>query len=93
MMELSRKILLALAALLLLAGGAVVYAQTGGDFDLTWNTIDGGGAASTGGGYTLSGTVGQPDAGAMSGGNYALTGGFWSGAPAGASIYLPLVLR
>ena len=58
-----------------------VLAQSGGGFDLTWSTLDGGGGAtSAGGGYEVSGTVGQPDAsaaGAMSGGNYALTGGFW----------------
>jgi hypothetical protein len=57
-----------------------VLAQSGGGFDLTWSTLDGGGASSAGGGYQVSGTVGQPDAsaaGAMSGGDYALTGGFW----------------
>ncbi len=57
-----------------------VLAQSGGGYDLTWSTIDGGGATSAGGGYVVSGTVGQPDAsaaGAMSDGNYALTGGFW----------------
>ncbi len=32
-----------------LAFGSVAQAQTGGGYDLTWNTIDGGG------GYTLSG--------------------------------------
>lgn len=85
--------LLALAALLLLAGGAAAYAQTGGGFDLTWSTIDGGGDTSPGGGYMLSGTIGQPDAGAMSGGDYTLIGGFWSGAPAGAGLYLPLILK
>ncbi len=47
-------------------------------YDLTWHTIDGGGAMrSTGGDFELSGTIGQPDAGAMSGGNFTLTGGFW----------------
>jgi len=56
-------------------------AQTGGSYDLTWNTIDGGGGRSTGGPYTLTGTIGQPDAGAMSGGDYELLGGFWPGGP------------
>ena len=54
-------------------------AQSGGDYDLSWSTIDGGGGTSTGGSYTLSGTIGQPDAGTMTGGDYALAGGFWSG--------------
>ena len=63
------------------------FAQTGGGYDLTWSTIDGGGAspgspgsdASTGGDYALSGTIGQPDARTkfMTGGGYTLLGGFW----------------
>ena len=54
--------------------------QSGGGFDLTWSTIDGGGATSTGGGFDLAGTIGQPDAQTlpvMTGGTFALTGGFW----------------
>lgn len=66
---------LALVALLVIAG--VVLAQSGGDYDLTWNTVDGGGGTSTGGDYSLSGTIGQPDAGSASGGDYSLDGGFW----------------
>jgi hypothetical protein len=56
-------------------------ALIGGGFDMTWNTVDGGGGSSSGGGFTLSGTVGQSDASAvanMTGGTYSLTGGFWS---------------
>ena len=49
----------------------------GGDFDLSWYTIDGGGGTSTGGNFELSGTIGQPDAGAMAGGDFELAGGFW----------------
>ena len=45
-------------------------AQSGGGYDLSWHTIDGGGGTSTGGVYSVSGTIGQPDAGAMSGANY-----------------------
>jgi hypothetical protein len=86
-------ILLTLVALLLLAGVAV-HAQVGGDHDLTWSTVDGGGATfSTGSGYSLGGTTGQPDAGAMTGGVYTLAGGFWGGAAAHYRIYLPLILR
>ena len=63
-------------------------------YDLSWSTIDSGGYTwSTGGGYSLGGTVGQPDAGVLSGGGYTLAGGFWSGAAARYSIYLPLILR
>jgi hypothetical protein len=56
-----------------------VQAQSGGGYDLSWSTVDGGGGTSTNGGYTLSGTIGQPDAGTMSNGPYTLVGGFWSG--------------
>jgi hypothetical protein len=86
-------LLLALVALLLLS--SVARAQSGGGYDLTWSTIDGGGATwSEGGGYALGGTVGQPDAGVLSGGGYTLAGGFWpGGAAARYGVYLPLVLR
>ena len=47
-------------------------------FDLTWSTVDGGGASPvTGGVFSLNGTAGQPDAGATSGGSYTLRSGFW----------------
>ena len=50
---------------------SVTLAQSGGGYDLTWSTIDGGGATwSEGGGYALGGTIGQPDAGVLSGGGY-----------------------
>ena len=58
---------------------APLRAQSGGPYDLSWSTIDGGGGTSTGGPYSLSGTIGQPDAGGpMTGGAYSLIGGFWS---------------
>ena len=85
-------VLLALTALLLLA--SVARAQSGGGYDLTWSTVDGGGYTwSEGGGYSLGGTIGQPDAGVLSGGGYTLAGGFWPGAAARYGVYLPLVLR
>ncbi|MGB9873234.1 MAG: hypothetical protein ACPLYD_16455 [Anaerolineae bacterium] len=85
-------VLLLIALLSLLA--SVALAQTGGGYDLSWSTIDGGGATwSTGGGYALGGTVGQADAGALSGGSYTLLGGFWGGGIVRYGIYLPLVLR
>ncbi len=84
---------LAVAGLLALAAAAL--AQSGGPYDLTWNTFDGGGGSGAGGHFTLSGAAGQPDAGPMSGGVYTLDGGFWPGARYAAvyRIYLPLVLR
>lgn len=63
------------------------YSPTAGgapDYDLSWYTIDGGGAtfmASSDGQYELSGTIGQFDAGGTLVGpvesGYELTGGFW----------------
>lgn len=69
-------------------------AQSGGGYDLTWSTIDGGGATfSTGGAYALGGTIGQADAGSLSGGAYTLNGGFWSGASGMPNLFIPLVQR
>src|SRR6266404_701405 len=69
------------AALLVAVAFTPVRGQSGGGYDLTWSTIDGGGAMnSTGGGFEVAGTIGQPDAQTapvMAGGNYQLTGGFW----------------
>ncbi len=78
-----------------LSGLPPVHAQTGEGYDLTWSTIDGGGAMNAAGGaYTLGGTAGQPDAGAaMSGGGYTLVGGFWGGAASQYKVYLPVVIR
>ena len=88
-------LLVALAALFvaLSVSNTTTSAQSGGGFDLTWSTIDGGGGASSGGGYSLAGTIGQPDAGSLSGGGYTLNGGFWSGAATNYSVFLPLVLK
>jgi hypothetical protein len=61
------------------AGTMDVLAQTGGPYDLSWSSIDGGGQASAGGSYWVGGTTGQPDAGAvLTGEAFELTGGFWS---------------
>jgi hypothetical protein len=58
---------------------ATSRAQSGGQFDLSWSTINGGGGTSRGGQFEISGTIGQADAGSLKGGAYALGGGFWSG--------------
>ena len=76
-------LLAALVIALLAIAGGVAWAQTGGPYDLSWNTIDGGGATFSSGGtgvaYEVGGTIGQADAGTMSGGSgvYGLDGGFW----------------
>jgi hypothetical protein len=85
----------ALVGITLLLAASAALAQSGGGYDLTWSTIDGGGGASSGGSYDLRGTIGQWDAGAMAGGDYTLEGGFWVGSPAGMGygLYLPLVVK
>ena len=86
--------LLLILVILLPARVAPAAAQSGGPYDLTWSTVDGGGEMySAGGAYTLGGTVGQPDAGVLEGGAYTLAGGFWGGASAVHRLYLPLLLR
>lgn len=82
----------AVTVLLLLIAPAAMHAQTGGGYDLTWSTIDGGGGTSTGGEYTLIGTAGQPDGGAHSGGGFAVAGGFWIEL-AGFRVNLPVISR
>jgi len=92
-----RKLLLVvvLVAVALAAWRALpTVAQTGGAYDLSWNSIDGGGVTfATGGNYSLGGTIGQADAGVLSGGAYTLTGGFWAALNTGGSTYLPLIRR
>jgi len=78
---------LALAALSLLWGVPGVVAQTGGGYDLTWNTIAGGGATvSNGGGYELGGTIGQPATASLEGGGFSLVSGFWGGVSAATCV-------
>ena len=70
---------------LILLAGLLLFspclAQSDGQYDLSWSTIDGGGGQSSGGPYVLTGTIGQPDAAWSSGGKYELLGGFWPGGP------------
>ena len=73
-MKLKLILLLALATAGSITGA---LAQSGGPYDLSWSSIDGGGGTSSGGPYSLSGTLGQPDAGTLTGGGYELVGGFW----------------
>jgi len=86
-----------LVACLLLLAAVPVLAQSGAGYDLSWNTVNGGGGTfSTGEGFSLGGTAGQPDAGLVTGGAYTLAGGFWPGGAVAVPeyhIYLPLVAR
>ena len=87
----------ALLTCLVFLAAVPVLAQSGGSYDLSWSTVDGGGGTVlAGGAYRVTGTGGQPDAGLVAGGAYALGGGFWGGGavlPDGHGVFLPLVLR
>ncbi len=82
------QILLLLMTVIVAVVPVSVLAMTGGDYEISWSTIDGGGGTSTGGDYALVGTIGQPDAGEMSGGDYELSGGFWPGGPIPALCFV-----
>jgi hypothetical protein len=82
--------MITILALVSLAGTALVLGDV---FDLSWNTIDGGGYMfSTGGGFELGGTIGQPDASRvpMTGGGFALAGGFWPNAEPPCTSFAPV---
>jgi hypothetical protein len=90
------RLLLLLGAAALTWGGLRYVSAQSGLYDLSWNSVDGGGGKSANNGYTVHGSIGQPDAGLMSGGTYSLQGGFWGGAgiePKTYQIYLPLVIH
>ncbi|GIV08451.1 MAG: hypothetical protein KatS3mg019_0542 [Fimbriimonadales bacterium] len=71
--------LLGILGIVWIAGIISASAQQGGNFDLTWWTIDSGGATFVSGGdFTLGATVGQHDAAEDSfGGPFRLISGFW----------------
>jgi len=76
----------------LLAASQSVIAQTGGDYDLSLNTLASGGV--TGGGiYTIDSAIGQPSAGKTSSSPYELCAGYLCGVQAETRVYLPLVRK
>ena len=83
--------------------GSALLAQAGGEYDLSWSAIVGGGdTLASGGSYQLGGAAGQPGAGIVQGGAYHLEGGFWHCFPlvspectiaSKSMTYLPVVLN
>jgi hypothetical protein len=65
----------------------VAASPAAAQFDLSWNTVDGGGGTSSGGTFALAMTIGQPDAGSMSAGAFVLSGGFWAAGAGSAPCY------
>ena len=93
-----RRLCLTAVVILLMVISAPLALASGGELEIPWHTIAGGGtAASCGGDYCLSGSAGQSVAAAASGGIYGVQGGFWAVGAApprrGSAIYLPLILR
>ena len=75
-MSANRKLMMRSVAAVLVLAGVGFAAYLGGDFDLSWYTIDGGGGESTGERDAVAGTIGQPESGVMAGGDFSLSGGF-----------------
>jgi uncharacterized repeat protein (TIGR01451 family) len=74
----------------LIAAISVPRMATGQAYEVSWSTVDGGGAMGTAGGqYIVDSTSGQPDAGGPSlGGTYALHGGFWALIAAAGPVFV-----
>ena len=66
--------------LLSLAAAGVALSQSGGEYDLSWSKVTGGGGTSAGGSYLLTSSIGQPLAGQVQGSGYVIESGFWGGA-------------
>ena len=93
-MKKTRFLLVLYLAFLLLGLTNLALAETSATYDLSWWTVDAGGATSlTSGSYTLSGTAGQPDAGSLSAGLYDLAGGFWQAMIIKISNFLPMIKK
>ncbi len=84
----------------LFMAGSLVFAQSGGPYELAWTTVNGGGGAMAGGAYNLTSYIAQVEPGAtQSGGAYSLNGGVIDAGksgqllPGGKPVYLPVLLR
>ena len=90
--------IISLLILMLLLPLPTARAQSGGGFDLSWATVEGGGVSVSPAGaggepqFVLAGVIGQADAGLLTGGSFALSGGFLLGDIAGY-LYLPMVIK
>ncbi|MBL8879453.1 MAG: hypothetical protein JNG88_10070 [Phycisphaerales bacterium] len=80
-----------MALIALSIAAATASAQSGGGFDQSWHTVDGGGwTFSTGGNFEIGSTAGQYDAsGRLTGGSFEVISGFWPGALPDAAVALP----
>lgn len=90
-----RPLVIFLLLVLVLATGVVLSAPN--SLNVSWWTVDGGGAVPelSGGSYTLQGMAGQADAGVLSNGRYSLNGGYWNTSVSNPThiVYLPVVVK
>ena len=89
------KVLLAIAAVLLLVGaGTIVMAQTSAQFDLDWHVLGSGGGASSSVGYQVRGTIGQglTSPPVLNSASFSVNSGYWAAGPK-FHIYMPIVLK
>jgi len=97
-MKIQRTIqLLLLVILLILLAATPAFAQSGGGYDLSWSSLEGGSAqSSNGGGFSLAGNISKLEPYPSSNEGFQLVSGFRpSGGvlQVGYSIFLPLILR
>jgi len=90
-----RKVLIAgLLLLSLLLVAQTVLAMSSANFGLNWfTTQSGGGGKSSSANYSANVTVGQVGIGNSDSSSYSGCVGYWCGAEAGYSVFLPLIMR
>ena len=84
------KLIARFAFIILPAIASLSFAESsGGEFEILFSTIGGGGGLSTGGEFSLSDAIGQPDAApdVLSGGEFSIDGGIWVSAEIDDSIF------
>lgn len=90
-----------LAVVILLLGASLALAQSSASYDLSRNTVGGGGGTSASASYNMNGSVGQPDAGGLASSSYSLYGGLWVPGtsevapppPPDIFSYIPIILK
>jgi hypothetical protein len=63
----------------------------GGNYNINWNVVSGGGNTMSSASYTLKSTVGQPVVGNFSGTNYNIANGFWQNVFNKLKTFLPII--
>lgn len=71
----------------------VAIGAFGGNYNIHWNVVAGGGNVMTSASYTLKSTVGQPVVGNFSGPTYTVKNGFWQDFLSQLKTFLPLVQK